>query len=79
MWPEEGDFPENVHRVLYVVINKHSFRSFSVFGSLFGSPSSFVPGRCLEDVSGILGETVFAQFVKSSSTNASLKQAALSG
>ena len=27
MWPEEGDFPENVHRVVYVIINKRSFES----------------------------------------------------
>ena len=30
---EEGDFPENLHRVVYVLINKHSFESFYVFGS----------------------------------------------
>ena len=35
MWPEEGDFPENVHRVVYVIINKRSFESFQVFGSDF--------------------------------------------
>ena len=29
MWPEEGDFPENVlHRVVYVIINRCSFESF---------------------------------------------------
>ena len=28
MWPEEGDFPENVHRVVYVMINKRSVESF---------------------------------------------------
>ena len=27
MWPEEGDFPENLHRVVYVIINKLSFES----------------------------------------------------
>ena len=32
LWPEEGDFPENLHHVVYVIINKHSFESF-VFGS----------------------------------------------
>ena len=26
--PEEGDFPENLHRVVYVMINKRSFESF---------------------------------------------------
>ena len=25
LWPEEGDFPENLHRVVYVLINKRSF------------------------------------------------------
>ena len=28
LWPEEGDFPENLHRVVYVIINKHSLESF---------------------------------------------------
>ena len=28
LWPEEGDFPENLHRVVYVLINKRSFQSF---------------------------------------------------
>ena len=28
MWPEEGDFPENMHRVVCVIINKRSFESF---------------------------------------------------
>ena len=28
LWPEEGDFPENLHRVVYVIINKRSFESF---------------------------------------------------
>ena len=28
LWPEEGDFPENLHRVVCVIINKHSFESF---------------------------------------------------
>ena len=28
LWPEEGDFPENVHRVVYVIITKRSFESF---------------------------------------------------
>ena len=28
LWPEEGDFPENLHRVVYVIINEHSFDSF---------------------------------------------------
>ena len=27
MWPEEGDFPENLRRVVYVIINKRSFES----------------------------------------------------
>ena len=35
MWPEEGDFPENVHRVVYVIINKWPLESFHVFGSDF--------------------------------------------
>ena len=26
--PEVGDFPENLHRVVYVTINKRSFVSF---------------------------------------------------
>ena len=29
LWPEEGDFPENMHRVVYVIINKRSFESFT--------------------------------------------------
>ena len=29
LWPEEGDFPENVHRVVYVIIYKRSFESFT--------------------------------------------------
>ena len=33
LWPEEGDFPENVHCVVYFIINKHSFESFMCFGS----------------------------------------------
>ena len=28
LWPEEGDFPENLHRLVYVIINKRSFESF---------------------------------------------------
>ena len=28
LWPEEGDFPENLHCVVYVIINKHSLESF---------------------------------------------------
>ena len=28
LWPEEGDFPENLHHDIYVVINKRSFESF---------------------------------------------------
>ena len=28
LWPEEGDFPENLHRVVYVIIDKRSFESF---------------------------------------------------
>ena len=28
LWPEEGDFPENLHHVVYVIINKRSFESF---------------------------------------------------
>ena len=28
MWPEEGDFPENLHCVVYVIIDKCSFESF---------------------------------------------------
>ena len=28
LWPEEGDFPETVHRVVYVTINKRSFEYF---------------------------------------------------
>ena len=28
LWPEEGDFPEKLHRVVYVIINKRSFESF---------------------------------------------------
>ena len=25
LWPEEGDFPESLHRVVYVIINERSF------------------------------------------------------
>ena len=32
---QEGNFPENLHRVVYVIINKRSFESFHVFGSDF--------------------------------------------
>ena len=35
LWPEEGDSPENLHRAVYVIINKRSFESFNVFGSYF--------------------------------------------
>ena len=35
MWAEEGDFPENLHRVVYVITIKRSFESFHVFGSDF--------------------------------------------
>ena len=28
LWPEEGAFPENLHRVVYVIMNKCSFESF---------------------------------------------------
>ena len=28
LWPEEGDFPENLHHVICVIINKCSFESF---------------------------------------------------
>ena len=28
LWPEEGDFPQNLRRVVYVIINKRSFESF---------------------------------------------------
>ena len=28
LWPEEGDFPENLHRVVYVILIKRSFESF---------------------------------------------------
>ena len=28
MWPEAGDFPENLHRIVYVIISKRSFESF---------------------------------------------------
>ena len=34
LWPEEGDFPENLRHVVCVIINKRSFESF-VFGSYF--------------------------------------------
>ena len=52
LWPEEGDFPENLHHVVYVIINKHSFESF-VFGSYF---------RMLSLLSVILVSDVFFQF-----------------
>ena len=28
LWPEEGDLPENLHPVVYVIINTRSFESF---------------------------------------------------
>ena len=28
LWPEEGDFPESLHRVVYVIINKRCVESF---------------------------------------------------
>ena len=34
LWHEEGDFPENVHRVVYVIMNKRSFESFMCFDLL---------------------------------------------
>ena len=34
LWPEEGDFLENLHRVVYVIINKRLKKKiFYVFGS----------------------------------------------
>ena len=27
LWPEEGDFPQNLRRAVYVIINKRSFES----------------------------------------------------
>ena len=37
LWPEEGDFHENLHRVVYVIINKRSFESFMCFYLVFFS------------------------------------------
>ena len=31
LWPEKGDFPENLHRVVYVIINRRSFESLIVW------------------------------------------------
>ena len=42
MWPEEGDFPENVHRVVYVIINKRSFETFMCLDLLLFHSLSFV-------------------------------------
>ena len=39
LWPEEGDFPENVHRVVYVTVLVPSPRSLLLFGVELG-PSS---------------------------------------
>ena len=49
MLPEEGDFPENLHRVVYVIINKCSFESFVCFD--LGGVANFV-------VSGLVYLTV---------------------
>jgi len=34
LWPEEGDFHENSHRVVYVKINKRSVESFIFINTL---------------------------------------------
>ena len=31
LWPKEGDFPESLYRVVYVIINKRSLESFMCF------------------------------------------------
>ena len=30
LWPEEGDLPENLYRVVCVIMNKCSFESFMI-------------------------------------------------
>ena len=35
LWPEEGNFPENVHRDVYVMIYKRSFESFTCLDLLY--------------------------------------------
>ena len=45
MWPDEGDFPDSLHRVVYVIINKRSFESFMCWNksnSLSLTPSTHV-------------------------------------
>ena len=42
--PAEGDFPENLHRVVYVIINKRSFESFMCL-DLSGELGQGVAGR----------------------------------
>ena len=44
LWPEEGDFPENLHRVVYVIINKRSFEPFmclDISNLVFYAPATF--------------------------------------
>ena len=35
LWPEEVDFPENVHRVVCFIINKRSSESFMCLDPIF--------------------------------------------
>ena len=37
--PEEGDFPENLHHVVYVIINQHSFEFFMCLDTITSSGS----------------------------------------
>ena len=39
LWPEEGDFPENVHRFVCVIINKRSFECFVCLDLVFWMPT----------------------------------------
>ena len=39
LWPEEGDFPENLRRVVCVVINKPPFESFMCLDLVFCMPT----------------------------------------
>ena len=42
LWPEEQDFPENLHRVVYVLINKRSFESFRCLDLILEHYQSFL-------------------------------------
>ena len=42
LWPEEQDFPENLHCVVYVLINKRSFEPFMCLDLILECYQSFL-------------------------------------